>query len=347
MATKRDLEAFLDFLQERGVSVLQMQGGLANFDPSAATDVNTTAGDGSQLATAPAGTGDAQQVAKKAIVSAFLRHMNRTSRRPGESNAGGGSGDSSSLERCEQQRQQTGVHGEQYPAQEYQHEKDGRQHDIQCRAHNHQQPIIESLQRHMQQQQQHQQQKKQQQPFTNNQQTEDNSHVAQRKQQQQPLPDVNSTQQNAAASTHSAAPTLATLPAAAAHSFAAEMDLELGTNTRCTAGAVSTAPAALRHCEHKDCSRRPSFNFRGLNARFCSAHKETNMVDVAHKTRCQHAEVGATVSGEQERGFSLTVDPKKTEGEAWGAYFPLFYFASTINAVRTKQILSRDGLNTS
>lgn len=43
----------------------------------------------------------------------------------------------------------------------------------------------------------------------------------------------------------------------------------------------------LRTCQHEGCSRRPSFNHPGLRAKFCSAHREINMVDVAHRVRCQ------------------------------------------------------------
>ena len=66
------------------------------------------------------------------------------------------------------------------------------------------------------------------------------------------------------------------------------------------AGSVYTASfrrsqcPALRICQHRGCSRRPSFNHVGLRARFCSSHRELNMVDVAHKARCLHREVRVT-----------------------------------------------------
>lgn len=66
------------------------------------------------------------------------------------------------------------------------------------------------------------------------------------------------------------------------------------------AGSVYTASfgrsqsPALRICQHKGCNRRPSFNHAGLRARFCSSHRELNMVDVAHKARCLHREVRLT-----------------------------------------------------
>lgn len=82
MAAEKDLEAFLDFLQERGVPVLQIQRGLANYPSAATAAVNTTtAGDGSELAAATAAAEDAQQVAKKAVVSAFLQHVNGFARK--------------------------------------------------------------------------------------------------------------------------------------------------------------------------------------------------------------------------------------------------------------------------
>lgn len=64
-----------------------------------------------------------------------------------------------------------------------------------------------------------------------------------------------------------------------------------------TVVVMAKAPVALRHCDHKDCNRRPSFNYPGLRARFCSQHRERTMVDVAHKTRCQHREVMSHEAG--------------------------------------------------
>lgn len=53
-------------------------------------------------------------------------------------------------------------------------------------------------------------------------------------------------------------------------------------------------PAQTRRCQHSGpggCSRRPSFNHPGSKAAFCSAHRQLDMVDVAHKLRCQHPQV--------------------------------------------------------
>ncbi|CAM9394459.1 unnamed protein product, partial [Ectocarpus sp. 6 AP-2014] len=48
-------------------------------------------------------------------------------------------------------------------------------------------------------------------------------------------------------------------------------------------------PVGTRTCQYDGgCSRRPSFNHPGRKAIFCSAHRQLNMVDVAHKARCQH-----------------------------------------------------------
>jgi len=38
-------------------------------------------------------------------------------------------------------------------------------------------------------------------------------------------------------------------------------------------------------CQKKDCKKRPTFNYEGLSAKYCSEHKEKNMIDVIH-ARC-------------------------------------------------------------
>ena len=59
----------------------------------------------------------------------------------------------------------------------------------------------------------------------------------------------------------------------------------------------------IRTCQHEGCARRPSFNHPGQRAKFCSAHRELNMVDVAHKVRCQK-EVCRHNREEKKRGIS-------------------------------------------
>lgn len=283
MAVDKDLEAFVDFLQERGVPVLQSLGNidLENFDAAEArtstsiapttTSAPVTGGvesepdKGEPDAPSPSQPTISKEahptITKEAIVSTFLRHVNVVGPRGvgGGGNDGGGSGGSSGA------AVSTGGAAGLGP---------------------------QPSQQQLQQQQQHVQSQQQQ-----------AQHI------QQPYGTNNSAHENALAGLpqHTAASTIQQyLPGQAVgiiNSPEGAAGTGMALRTRSPPAPVADTfkmlPSGIlrattpRVCQHRDCSRRPSFNHPGFKARFCSSHRELNMVDVAHKLRCQHRNVSA------------------------------------------------------
>jgi hypothetical protein len=68
----------------------------------------------------------------------------------------------------------------------------------------------------------------------------------------------------------------------------------------------------LNLCIFKDCQSRPSFNFEGEKARYCSEHKCENMIDVHHR-KCKHSGCKLTASFGVEGGTNDFCSKHKKE----------------------------------